>query len=67
METGRIAKFCIQVEQAIERINNYQILDYVPITLCSSGLIDQIFFACAMFTNFLQPLVSDEKDMTMYC
>lgn len=27
VEKGRIAKFCIQVEQAIERINNYQILD----------------------------------------
>ena len=62
VETRRIAKFRIHVERAIERIKNYHILDYVPITLCSSGLIDQIFFVCAMMTNFLPPLVPDEKD-----
>ena len=60
VETRRIAKFRIHVERAIERIKNYHILDYVPITLCSSGLIDQIFFVCAMMTNFLPPLVPDE-------
>ena len=38
------------------------ILDYMPIPLCSSGLIDQIFFVCAKLTNFLPPLVSDEKE-----
>ena len=68
METRRIAKFRIHVERAIERIKNYHILDYVPITLCSSGVIDQIFFVCAMLTNFQPPLVSDDKDssnMTM--
>ena len=68
VETRRIAKFRIHVERAIERIKNYHILDYVPITLCSSGVIDQIFFVCAMLTNFLPPLVSDDKDssnMTM--
>lgn len=61
VETRRIAKYRIHVERAIERIKNYHILDHVPITLCSSGLIDQIFFVCAMLTNFLPPLVSDEK------
>lgn len=60
VETRRIAKYCIHVERAIERIKNYHILDYVPITLCNSGLIDQIFFVCAMLTNFLPPLVSEE-------
>ena len=62
METRRIAKFPIHAEQAIEHIKNYHILDYVPITLCSSGLIDQIFFVCAIMTNFLPPLVPGEKD-----
>ena len=57
VETRRIARYRIHVERAIERIKNYHILDYVPITLCSSGLIDQVFFVCAMLTNFLPPLV----------
>ena len=62
VETRRIGKFRIHVERAIERILNYHILDYVPITLCSSGLIDQVFFVCTMMTNFLPLSVPDEKD-----
>lgn len=61
VETRRIAKLS---ERAIEGIKNYHILDYVPITLCSSGIIDQIFFVCAMLTNFLPTLVSDEKEIS---
>ncbi|XP_074632658.1 uncharacterized protein LOC141891544 [Acropora palmata] len=64
VKTRRIAKFRIHVERAIERIKNYHILDYVPITLCSSGIIDQMFFVCAMLTNFLPPLVSDDKEIS---
>ncbi|XP_068680082.1 uncharacterized protein [Montipora foliosa] len=64
VKTQRIAKFRIHVERAIERIKNYHILDYVPITLCSSGIIDQMFFVCAMLTNFLPPLVSDNKEIS---
>ena len=64
VETQRIAKFCIHVEQAIEQIKNYHILDYVPITLWSSGIINQIFFVCAMLTSFLPPLVSDDKEIS---
>ena len=64
VETRSIAKFRIHVERAIERIKNYHILDYAPITLCLSGIIDQIFFVCAMLTNFLPPLVSDEKEVS---
>ena len=62
VETCHIAKFRIHVERAIECIKNYHILDYVPITLCNSGLIDQIFFVCAMLTNFLPPLMSHEEE-----
>ncbi|KAK2562264.1 hypothetical protein P5673_014527, partial [Acropora cervicornis] len=53
----RIATFRIHVERAIERKKNYHILDFIPTTLCKSGLIDMIFFACAVLTNFLPPLV----------
>ena len=35
VETCHIAKYHIHVEQAIEHIKNYHILDYVPITLCN--------------------------------
>ena len=59
LETRRIATLRIHVERAIERIKNYHILDFVPITLCKNGIIDMIFFVCAMFTNFQPPLVED--------
>lgn len=36
---------------------SYLILDLFPTTLCKSGLIDMIFFVCALFTNFLLPLL----------
>lgn len=57
LETRRIASLKIHVERAMERIKNYHILDFVPITLCRSGIIDMIFFVCAMLSNFLPPLV----------
>lgn len=58
LKTRRIATLRIHVERAIERIKNYHILESIPVTLCKNGLIDMIFFICAMFTNFLPPLVS---------
>ena len=54
--TRRIASVRIHVERAIERIKNYQILHNVPNNMHNS--INQIFFVCAMLTNFLPPLVS---------
>ena len=57
LATRRIATLRIPVEHAIECIKNYHILYFIPTTLCKSGLIDMIFFVCAMFTNFLPPLV----------
>ena len=57
LATRRIATLRIHVERAIERIKNYHILDFIPTTLCKSGLIDMIFFVCAMLTNFMPPLV----------
>ena len=57
LETRRIASLRIHVERAMERIKNYHILDFVPITLCRNGIIDMIFFVCATLSNFLPPLV----------
>ncbi|PFX15204.1 THAP domain-containing protein 4 [Stylophora pistillata] len=57
LETRRIASLRIHVERAIERIKNYHILDFVPITLCRNGVIEMIFFVCAMLSNYLPPLV----------
>jgi len=57
LATQRIATLRIHVERAIERIKDYHILDFIPITLCKNGLIDMIFFVRAMLTNFLPPLV----------
>ena len=57
LETRRIASLRIHVERAMERIKNYHILDFVRITLCKNGIVDMIFFVCAMLSNFLPPLV----------
>ena len=57
LETRRIVSLRIHVERAMERIKNYHILDFVPITLCRNGIIDMIFFVRAMQSNFLPPLV----------
>ena len=45
LETRRIATLSIHVERAIERIKNYHILDFVPITLCKNDIIDMIFLS----------------------
>ena len=44
LETRRIAFLRIHVERAMERIKNYHILDFVPITLCRNGIIDIFLF-----------------------
>ena len=53
--TRRIASVQIHVERAIERIKNYQILHLTPNSMHNSA--NQLFFVCAMLTNFLPPLV----------
>ena len=54
--TRRIASVRIHVERAMERIKNYQILHHVPNSM--HNRINQIFFVCAVLTNFLPPLVT---------
>ena len=53
--TRRIASVRIHVERAIERIKNYQILHSIPNSMHSN--VNQVFFVCAILTNFLPPLV----------
>ena len=57
LETRRIASPRIHVERAMERMKNYHILDFDPITLSKNGTIDMIFVVCAMLSTFLPPLV----------
>ena len=54
--TRRIASLRIHVERAMERIKNYRLLNDVPNTMHNN--INQVFFVCAILTNFLPPLVS---------
>ena len=53
--TRRIASVRIHVERAIERIKNYQILHSIPNSMHNN--VNQVFFVCAILTNFLPPLV----------
>ena len=53
--TRRIASVRIHVERAIERIKNYHILHLLPNSMHNSA--NQVFFVCALLTNFLPPLV----------
>ena len=55
VETRRIASVRIHVERAMERIKNYHIFDKViPASL--TDLANQIFFVCAVLSNFWPPL-----------
>ena len=50
VQTRRIASLRIHVERCMERIKNFHIFDGVM------DVADQIFFVCAVLTNFLPPL-----------
>ena len=55
-DTRCIASVGIHVERAIEFIKNYRVLQRViPISIHEQ--LNQIWFICCMFTNFLCPLV----------
>ena len=54
--TRQIPSLHIHVEQAIEQIKNYQVLHNIANNMHNT--INQIFYVCAIFTNFLPPLVS---------
>ena len=55
IETRRIASLRIHVERAMERIKNYHIFDRtLPASL--NNIAEQMFFVCAVLTNFWPPL-----------
>ena len=59
IETRRIASLRIHVEREMERIKNYHIFDRViPATL--TNVAEQMFFVCAVLTNFLPPCVLND-------
>ena len=52
--TRRIASLRIHVERAIGRIKSFKILEDIPNNMAK--IADQIFFVCAMLSNFRSPL-----------
>ncbi|KAK3104859.1 hypothetical protein FSP39_011847 [Pinctada imbricata] len=59
--TKKIAKHCVHVERAIERIKRFKILaGRVDLTLFSQ--INQIWFVCAFLTNFFPPAIKEENN-----
>ena len=54
--TRRIANLRIHVERAIGRIKTFKLLGNIPNVM--SRMADQIFFVCAMLSNFHSPLCS---------
>ena len=59
IETRRIASLRIHIERAFKRVKDFKILDIIPNNM--AGLASELFFVCAMLTNFGRPLVSDKK------
>ena len=57
VQTRRIASLRIHVERCMERIKNFHIFDGV-MPLSMMDIADQIFFVCAVLTNFHPPLCS---------
>ena len=55
LETHGIATLRIHVERAIERLKNFQILSFIP--LSSFALAQHIVTACAFLTHFDEPFV----------
>ncbi|XP_070544930.1 uncharacterized protein [Ptychodera flava] len=61
IETRSIAAVRIHVERCMERIKNYHIFDRpIPVSLCA--LANQMFYVCAVLTNFLPPLIPEVKN-----
>ena len=57
VETRRIASLRIHVERAMERIKNFHVFDRtIPSSL--TEVAEQMFFVCAVLTNFHPPLCS---------
>ena len=55
IQTRRIASLHIHVERAMERIKNFHILDFFPVS--HLDIADQLFFICAVLSDFDKRLV----------
>ena len=55
VETRRIASLRIHVERAMEQLKNYHIFDR-PLSSSFRDTANQVFFVCAILTNFLPSL-----------
>ena len=59
-ETRKIASVRIHVERAISRIKTFRILGTVfPLSMAAE--LNKIWVVCAYLTNFLPPLITDDK------
>ena len=54
VETRRIASLLIHIERAFSRVKAFKILNNIPNNM--AGLASEIFFVCAILTNFQPPL-----------
>ena len=59
VETRRMASVRIQVARALERIYNFQIISFLPASLCPFGA--QIVFVCSFLTVFMEPLLLPDR------
>ena len=55
VETSRIASLRIHMEKAMEQIKNFHIFDK-PLPPSLTNTTSQVFFICAVLTNFNPPL-----------
>jgi hypothetical protein len=55
LETRRIASLRIHIERAFSRVKSFKILNNIPNNM--AGLSSEIFYTCAILTNFQPPLI----------
>ena len=58
VETRRIASLRIHVERAFRRLKSFKIMNSIPNNM--AGLSSELFYICAILSNFQPPLVSDK-------
>ena len=61
IETRRIASLRIHIERAFSRVKSFKILNNIPNNM--AGLSSEIFYTCALLTNFQPPLISPAKEI----
>ena len=59
VETRRIASLRIHIERAFCRVKVFKILDLIPNNM--AGLSSELFYTCAILTNFHPPLVNKSR------